>query len=147
MAEKKKKKEKTEIKLPKAWATLKHRNETAQARANYEDIWKLVGGVLVAAIVLFVLLGGINQRKAWETLKKWGNNVASAIAGLFGSADVEVNDDGIYLNFDGTSSSVEGSDVTEEPGDESSVIDDESEYSSVEEVEITEDTTFYEYAK
>ena len=32
----KEKKEKTEIKLPKAWATMKRRNETSQARKTYD---------------------------------------------------------------------------------------------------------------
>lgn len=118
----KEKKEKTEIKLPKAWATMKRRNETSQARKTYDEFWKVMGTVVIIALILFVLLGGINQRKAWETLKKWGNNVASAIAGIFNLGDIEVNDDGVYLRLDGTSSTdtteVSGSDNVSESTEE-----------------------------
>ena len=43
MAKEKKNKEKTNVVLPKAWQSVKHRNETAQARANYDDTWKAIG--------------------------------------------------------------------------------------------------------
>lgn len=98
----KEKKEKTEIKLPKAWASMKRRNETAQARENYKGIWTLITGVITLAIILFIILGGVNQRKLWETLQNWAINVGNTVAGWFGKGDIEVNDDGIYWRPNGT---------------------------------------------
>ena len=103
----KKKEEKVGIKLPKAWVSMKHRNETSQARTNYEDIFKLVGVLLAVGVILFILLGGINQRKAWEAMKKWANNVGRTVAGWFSKGDIEVNDDGVYWRPNGTESATE----------------------------------------
>lgn len=90
------KKEKTQIKLPKAWETVKHRNETAQGKANYEDLWKALGVVAIIGVILFVLLGGVNQRKVWEFAIDWSNNVGITISNWLSGGDVEVTEDGVY---------------------------------------------------
>ena len=71
MAEKKSKKEKTNIVLPKAWQSMKHRNETAQARANYDDIWKAITTILLILFILFVILGGVSQTGVLKFIFNW----------------------------------------------------------------------------
>lgn len=95
MAEKKKK-EKTEIKLPKAWQSVKHRNEMAQGRETYNDLWKAIGILLAVGVLLFVLMGGINQRKAVEWFMEFGRRIGDTVDSWFNPDDIVVNDDGIY---------------------------------------------------
>lgn len=96
MADKKKKKEKTSVVLPKAWQSVKHRNETAQARSNYEDGWKAIEVVLIILLVLFVLLGGISQTGALKFLFNWSKNVGEGISNWLEGGSIITNEDGIY---------------------------------------------------
>lgn len=92
----KKKKEKTEIKLPKAWQSVKHRNEMAQGRETYNDLWKAIGIVLAVGVLLFVFMGGINQRKAIEWVMEFSRRIGDTVSSWFNPEDVVVNDDGVY---------------------------------------------------
>lgn len=92
----KKKKEKTEIKLPKAWQSVKHRNEMAQGRETYNDLWKAIGIVLAIGVLLFVFMGGINQRKAIEWVMEFSRRIGDTVSSWFNPDDVVVNDDGVY---------------------------------------------------
>jgi hypothetical protein len=111
MAEKKKK-EKTEIKLPKAWQSVKHRNEMAQGRETYNSLWTAIGVVFVIGAIAFVLLGGINQRKAIEWVFEFSRKIGDTISSWFNPDDVVVNDDGIYIQpGSGGGSATEGTTV------------------------------------
>lgn len=101
MAEKKSKKEKTNIVLPKAWQSMKHRNETAQARANYDDIWKAITTILLILFILFVILGGISQTGVLKFIFNWSHNVGETISNWFEGGSVVVNEDGVYYDPSG----------------------------------------------
>lgn len=96
MAKDGKKKEKTTVVLPKAWQSLKHRNETAQARANYDDIWKAIGTILLILFILFVILGGVSQTGVLKFVFNWSHNVGETISNWFEGGSVVTNEDGIY---------------------------------------------------
>lgn len=96
MAKEKKKKEKTTVVLPKAWQSLKHRNETAQARANYDDIWKAVGVILGILLFLFVILGGVSQTGVLKFVFNWSHNVGETISNWLEGGSIVTNEDGVY---------------------------------------------------
>ena len=131
----KQKKEKTEIKLPKAWTSMKHRNETAQARTDYTDLWKAIGVILIIVLILFIFLGGINQRKTIQWFKDFGANIGNTISKWFNPDKVEVNGDGIYYRPDGipTDTDSEGSVYESYEDGSTSYLTEASEASNVEE--------------
>ena len=96
MAKEKKKKEKTTVVLPKAWQSVKHRNESAQARANYDDTWKAIGTILLILFVLFVLLGGISMTGALKFFFNWSHNVGETVSNWFEGGSIVTNEDGVY---------------------------------------------------
>ena len=96
------KKEKQSVSLPKAWKSVKHRNEMAQGKANYEGIWKLITGIIIALGLAYILLGGINQRSG---------------------GGVIVNDDGIYIDPSGKSG------ITLSPGQDGNTSNNQTEQS------------------
>lgn len=102
MAKEKKSKEKTTVVLPKAWQSVKHRNETAQARANYDDTWKAIGTILLVLLVLFVILGGISMTGTLKFVFNWSHNVGETISNWFEGGSIVTNEDGIYWDPTGT---------------------------------------------
>lgn len=92
-----KKKEKSSISLPKAWQSVKHTNEMKQTRADLNSLWGLIFGIIIALIIAFILLGGISQRGLVETVFKWSETVGNKVSEWL-DKDVEVTDDGIYVN-------------------------------------------------
>lgn len=99
MAEKKKKKkEKTSVVLPSAWKSLKHRNETAQARANYDDTWKAITTILLILAIAFVLLGGVSQTGVLKFIFGWAHNVGETVSGWIEGGSIVTNEDGIYYD-------------------------------------------------
>lgn len=101
MAEKKSKKEKTNIVLPKARQSMKHRNETSQARANYDNIWKAITTILLILFILFVILGGVSQTGVLKFIFNWSHNVGETISNWFEGGSVVVNEDGVYYDPSG----------------------------------------------
>jgi hypothetical protein len=93
---KKKKKERVDINLPNARRSIKRSREMRQLRTNYEDLWKLIGGILAAGIVLFIVLGGINQTETWKALVRFAEKIGTTIRDWFSGGDVNITDNGIY---------------------------------------------------
>lgn len=94
--EKKKKKERMDINLPNARRSMKRSREMKQMRTNYEDMWKLIGGILIILVVAFILMGGINQGAALRTLSEWAQKVGNAIYDFFSGGEVITNENGVY---------------------------------------------------
>jgi len=101
VASEKKKKEKTSVVLPKAWQSVKHRNETAQARTNFSDTWSAIGTILLVIFIIFVLLGGISMTGALKFVFNWSHNVGETISHWIEGGSVVVNDDGVYYDPSG----------------------------------------------
>ena len=101
MAKEKKKKEKNSVILPKAWQSVKHRNETAQAKSNYDDTWKALGVVITILVILFVLLGGISQTKVISFFFDWSHKVGESISNWIEGGSIIQNEDGIYWDPSG----------------------------------------------
>lgn len=99
MAEKKSKKEKTNIVLPKARQSMKHRNETA--KTNHDDIWKAITTILLILFILFVILGGVSQTGVLKFIFNWSHNVGETVSNWFEGGSVVVNDDGVYYDPSG----------------------------------------------
>ena len=86
-----------EPKLPKFRGRgKKDKNNKADRQAS-EDFWVLMGTLFLILLILFVLLGGINQVKFWQAMKDIGQKIGETIFGWVKDVDVEVNDKGIYL--------------------------------------------------
>ena len=97
MAEKEtKKKEINQVRLPKAMQSVKHRNETAQARTTYEDTYKVIGTIMLIGLVLFVLLGGVSQTGVLKFCLNWSHNIGSSISNWLEGGSVVTNEDGVY---------------------------------------------------
>ena len=97
--EKKKKKDKVSLSLPNAWQTMKKRNETAQAKANFEGFWKAIGILVIIVLVIFVAFGGISQTGFLKFIFNWSHNVQDKAQDLVSHVGVESNEDGIYLKI------------------------------------------------
>lgn len=93
----KKKAPTAKISLPKARAQLKRQKEMNRMRSDREGANNLLTGLIVVLLILFILLGGINQRKTWEAAKRLGANVGQTVASWFNPDSVDVNDDGVYI--------------------------------------------------
>lgn len=102
-------KEKSSVSLPKAWKSVKHRNEMAQSRSNYEGLWQWIIGIILVLGLAYVLLGGINQRAAIEWVFDWAHNVQENFTEWVSGGGVVVNDDGIYIDPSGKSGNTFGS--------------------------------------
>ena len=89
------------FKLPKAWQAMKHRNETAQSKANFDGLWEFIGVVLIILAIAFVLLGGVSQTGLIKTIFNWGHNVSEKVGNWFTGGSVIVNDDGVYIDPSG----------------------------------------------
>lgn len=133
MAEKKKK-EKTNVVLPKAWQSVKHRNETAQARANYDDTWKAVGYIVIFLLIAFVLLGGVSQTGVLRFFFNWSTTVGEKVSSWFEGGSIITNEDGIYYDPTGQKGErIGGDDEAPEvvnPADEIDFIIEENDFSN-----------------
>ena len=92
----KKKKERVDINLPRARASMKRSREVQQIKTNHEDLWKLIIIIIIVGAILFVLLGGINQRAAWETFKSFGKKIGETVSKWFEGGELQTNENGIY---------------------------------------------------
>ena len=97
-----KKQEKTNVVLPKAWQSVKHRNETAQAKSNYEDAWSAVGVIIIILLIAFVLLGGVSQTGVIKFIFNWSHNIGETVSGWIEGGSIVTNEDGIYYDPTGT---------------------------------------------
>lgn len=96
MDKEKKKKDKTSVVLPKAWQSVKHRNETAQAKSNYDDTWSAIGVILGILLFLFIILGGVSQTGVLKFIFNWSSTVGENISSWIEGGSVVTNEDGIY---------------------------------------------------
>ena len=118
------KKEKSSIKLPKAWASMKHRNETAQAKANFEGLWQLVGTILIILAIAFVLLGGISQFGFIKAIFNWSHNVGNKVSNWMEGGAVIVNEDGVYIDPSGQNGTKISGDSTAEIKNPAEIVND-----------------------
>lgn len=101
MSEKKKNKSNVTVSLPKARASVKRQKEMANMKATHDDTWKAIGFILAALVILFILLGGISQKGAWNVAKNWSKNVGEKVAEWFEGGDIVANEDGVYWDPSG----------------------------------------------
>lgn len=99
--EPKKKKNSTSVKLPNARKSIIRQRRMAQGKAEYNGIFDLIGAVVVVGLILFILFGGINQRRFVETMDKWAQTIGYKFQQIVHPDQVIVNDDGVYYDVDG----------------------------------------------
>lgn len=107
----KKKKESTAVVLPKAWKTLKHRNETAQARANWIGLLRAIGAVFLVALIAYILLGGMSIKGLFSFASKWSNKIGNGIMNWLSGVNVVEEDGDVYIDPTGK----KGSPIIETP--------------------------------
>ena len=110
----KKKKDKDRIKLPKAWQSVKHREEMAQTRATYDDAWSAIGTILIILVIAFILLGGVNQRKLFGFFFDWSKNAGESVSNWLEGGSIVTNENGIYIDPTGETGDKIGGDDKEE---------------------------------
>ena len=98
---KKKKKNSTSVKLPNARKSIIRQRRMAKGKAEYNGMFDLIGAIVVVALILFILFGGINQRKFVETMGKWSKVIGYKFQQIVHPDQVIINDDGIYYDVDG----------------------------------------------
>ncbi len=104
---KKKERDRKRVSLPSARRRLLQSREMAQGKRTYEDLWKLAGTVLAFLGIMFVLLGGINQRAAVETIVRWGNNVGRFVSYLINPNSINLTENGVYIDPEHVSENIE----------------------------------------
>lgn len=57
----------------------------------------IIVSIVVFLAILFVLMGGINQRKFIESTFKLGEDIGKTVSGWFGADNIEINEDGVYI--------------------------------------------------
>lgn len=62
-----------------------------------ELIFAIVGTVLLIGLALFILLGGVNQVKLFQTISNLGISIAQFMSNLINKVRFEITDTGIYL--------------------------------------------------
>lgn len=97
----KNKKTKNEVKLPSARKSIKRQRHMAQGKAEWNGMMELLTGVIVVGLILFILFGGINQRKFFETMKNWSDTMGQKVQQIMNPDQVIVDDDGVYYDVDG----------------------------------------------
>ena len=96
--EKKSKKQKNTIALPKAWQSVKHSSETSQMKTDLNGFVSAIGMILLILAILFVLLGGVSQTGILKIIFNWSHNVGTTISNWFEGASIVTNEDGVYLD-------------------------------------------------
>ena len=98
---KKKKKNSTSVKLPNARKSIIRQRRMAQGKAEYNGIFDLAAAAVIVALILFILFGGINQRKFVETMGRWSKTIGQKFQQIVHPDNVIINDDGVYYDVDG----------------------------------------------
>jgi hypothetical protein len=106
---KEKKKKDPKVKLPRAWSSKKGGDGGGRGggggRAGdgkiADSVWTFVLTIFVIALILFIFLGGINQRKTIGWFYDFSKNVGEKFTEWFKPENIEVNDDGVYYRPDG----------------------------------------------
>lgn len=62
-----------------------------------DKFFYVLGSVLGILLVLFILMGGVNQRKFIEAVQRVSWNVSKTVGEWMQGPNIEVNDDGVYL--------------------------------------------------
>lgn len=96
---KKKDKDFTNIVLPKAWKTMKHQRDTAQAKANFNDLWKLLGGLVITALVIFIAFGGISIKGVIRSIAKWANAASDKVESVMDKVELTTKEGQPALDF------------------------------------------------
>lgn len=97
MAKEKKKKEKSvSVNLPKARQSMKRQKEVGQMKANHNDMWSAIGIILLILLILFVIMGGVNQWGVIKWFASWAKGIGESISNWLSGGEVITNNNGIY---------------------------------------------------
>ena len=93
---------KEQVKIPKVKVKLKNgqKNSGSIGEETGQAVFKAVMVIIGVGLVLFVLLGGINQRKFLESIFRIGSNIGEKTEKVTSPDIIDITDDGIYLNPD-----------------------------------------------
>lgn len=98
---KEKKKSSTSVRLPSARKSIKRQRHMAQGKAEWNGMWELITVGIVILLILFILFGGINQRKFVKTASEWSQTIGQKVQQILNPDDVMVTDDGVYVDPNG----------------------------------------------
>lgn len=109
MAKEKKKEQKKKdpkVKLPRAWGAKKGERSSGGGGAggkgvNTDGLFGAIIAALIIAFIIFVFLGGINQKKTVQWFFDFSQNVGKTISSWFNPENIDVTDDGVYYRIDG----------------------------------------------
>ena len=98
---KKKKKEAVSVKLPNARKSIKRQRQMAQGKADYNDMWHLIGVFAIFILIAFILLGGINQKATLITFKNISQTIGEKVSSWIHPENVIITENGVYVDTDG----------------------------------------------
>ena len=103
---KEQKKKDPKVKLPRAWGAKKGERSSGGGSGggkgvNTDGLFGAIVTILIIAAILFVFLGGINQRKAVDWLFNFAQNIGNTVSSWFNPENIDVTDDGVYYRPDG----------------------------------------------
>ena len=100
---------KEQVKIPKVKVKLKNeqKNSGSIGEETGQAVFKVILTIIGVGLVLFILLGGINQRKFLESIFQIGSNIGEKTENITSPDIIDITDDGIYLNPDKAGQAVE----------------------------------------
>ena len=99
---------KEQVKIPKVKVKLKNKqNSGSIGEETGQAVFKVVLVIIGVGLVLFILLGGINQRKFLESIFRIGSNIGEKTENITSPDIIDITDDGIYLNPDKVGQAIE----------------------------------------
>lgn len=141
-----KKKKDPKVKVPNAWSSKKSKEgggsktglSGSGGKVMTDAIWSVGLVVVGILLLLFIFLGGVNQRKVVNWVVSFSQNIGRTVSGWFNPENIEISDDGVYYRVNGTTKSTEKdkSDKSE-PTNESGESSETSETSETSEVKET----------
>lgn len=105
-AKKETKKKDPKVRLPNAWSSKKNKDGTGRGgsgggKLNTDGLFSFIAGTILVLLIIFVLLGGVNQKKAITWIFTFAQNIGHTVSDWFNPDNIDITDDGVYYRPDG----------------------------------------------
>ena len=132
------KKKSGNVSLPSISKSARHSSGSSQGKTGGgTGIGQVICVIIGVLLVLFILLGGINQKAFFETMVNFAKNIGNTFTSWIDKGDIDVTDSGIYIKPAGPNGGIitgHSNESTDESTDES--IDNSNDESTTNESSI-----------
>ena len=92
------KKKSGNVSLPSISKSARHSSGSSQGKTGGgTGIGQVICVIIGVLLVLFILLGGINQKAFFETMVNFAKNIGNTFTSWIDKGDIDVTDSGIYI--------------------------------------------------